>query len=61
MLASRPSEEEKADELNNINSLLQHINVQESIPQGVVEAAGIDYGCMPSLSPQEIIEVNTVG
>ena len=46
-----------SDKLATINSMLQHITVQEKLPLEAVEAAGLDYDIMPPLSPQRIIEV----
>ena len=57
LLASRPTEETKAEQLDVINTHLQHILVQQELPPAVVEAAGMDYAFMPSLSPLKIIEV----
>ena len=49
-----------SEKLATINSMLQHITVQEKLPSEVVTAAGLDYEIMPPLSPQKIIEVSAL-
>ena len=54
MLASHSSEESRATQVQVLNTALQHIEVQENLPQAAVEGS---TACMPALSPQKIIQV----